>query len=120
MSVKNVFDKLGALSKIGSGLGLATSLYALILGIYPKPFNLLIVTSLLMLIAEALELYKAGLRTIVKPVILGSSLGLAIIYVFMINDVVSTTVFVNQIAIIVFLVIGVILSILTALLKLFG
>jgi|GEM_PF-6357702 hypothetical protein len=119
VSVKNIVGKFGALGRVGKGIGLAAGLYALLLGVYPKPFNLLLVTGLLLVVAEALELYRAELKTIVKPVILGSSMGLIILYSFMVNDVLSSTIFMNQSSIIVSLVIGILLAVFTALFKLF-
>ena len=119
VSVKNIVGKFGVFNKVGKGIGLATGLYALLLGAYPRPFNLLLVTGLLLVIAEALEFYRAELKTIVKPVILGSSVGLIIIYSFMVNDVLSSTIFMNQASIVASLVIGILLAVFTVLFKLF-
>ena len=119
VSIKNIADKFGVLSRVGKRIGLVAGLYALLLGLYPKPFNLLLVTGLLLVIAEALEFYRSELKTIVKPVILGSSAGLIILYSFMVNDVLSSTVFMNQASIIGSLVIGIILAVFAVLFKLF-
>lgn len=89
---------------------LITGVFSLILGTYPYLCNFLAILSILLLILGFLKLYKPGFRFVLKPGIIGVSLGLTLLYLFIIYNIVEANVFVNISSILSLLIIGFILS----------
>ena len=115
------FSKLSvsSLKNISKWIVLITSVYTLFLGIYPHLSNFPIVLGVILLILGVLEIYKSGWRSILKPGILASSLGLIILYLFVIYTVVNSAIFQSIIAVISLLIIGFLLSLSSFTLELF-
>ena len=112
-------SSVSGLKNIGKWLVLITSVYTLSLGIYPHPSNFPVVLGIILLILGILEIYKSGWRSILKPGILASSLGLIGLYLTVIYTIVNSAVFQNMVFVISLLIIGFLLSLLSFILELF-
>ena len=98
---------------------LITSIYTLLLGIYPKLSNMLFFLGIILLILGVLEAYRSGWRTILKPGILTFSLSLILLYSFVIYVIANSNSFQNIAIVISWAVIGLLLSIITFTTELF-
>ena len=107
------------LKGISKWIILITSIYTLLLSIYPSLSNLLFILGIILLILGVLEVYKSGWSAILKPGILTSSLGLILLYSFIIYIITNSSVFQNMAIVVSWTVIGLVLSIITFISELF-
>ncbi len=118
------FEKVGksnipGLKSVSKWIVLITSIYTLLLGIYPSLSNLLFSLGIILLILGVLEVYRSRWKAILKPGILASSLGLILLYSFVVYIITNSSVFQNMAIVVSWAVIGLLLSIVTFISELF-
>lgn len=100
---------------IYDAIALIACIYCLVLGVYPTLFVPLVLMSSSLLVLYTITIFKRRLWLVLRPGILGSSLGLLLLCLYVINAVIGSQSVVNKMPLLAILSANAVLLLLTLL-----